>query len=155
MAAVCSCTRIASTSSFTHVQSSKPGCAGSRTRLLLPTKLPWADARAPLTQCAKSRLIRGPRPWKQCQFRTGRPTFGPSSPLPLVTQPEIDTPALHVLAEFHITAAITKPPCIANYNRCADANLRISSHTFGNRGEYSFVQIVRPEWGALRVYCLS
>src|SRR5215467_3344156 len=29
-------------------QSSKPGCAGSRTCLLLPRKLPQADARAPL-----------------------------------------------------------------------------------------------------------
>ena len=35
-----------------HVQSSKPGCAGSRTRLLIPTKLPRADPRAPLTLCA-------------------------------------------------------------------------------------------------------
>src|SRR5262249_40118457 len=40
-----------------HVGPSKPGCASSRTRLLLATKLPRADARAPLTPCANS----GPR----------------------------------------------------------------------------------------------
>ena len=51
-----------------HVQSSKPGCAGSRTRLLLPTKLPWAEARAPL--CAQADPT-SPRHRRTARIRSG------------------------------------------------------------------------------------
>src|SRR5215471_7784880 len=51
--------------------SSKPGSAGSRTRLLLPTKLPRADARAPVSRCSKSPLV----PRAGCRSGSGDQTL--------------------------------------------------------------------------------
>src|SRR5262249_19734449 len=54
-----------------HVQSSKPGSAGSQTRLLLPTKLPRAEARAPVSRCSKSPLV----PRAGCRSGSGDQTL--------------------------------------------------------------------------------